>query len=247
MNRILDQFDHKRRERLMPLIKIEDHTFFRQLICNDTLVLDLGANHGAFSRTMIERFGCRCFAVEPNPRLAAAMSPHPKLTVLNVAVGAQNGLFPFHICDHDESSSLLKPTHHNVAECIPVRVVRIDQLAGELGLNQIGLLKLDIEGVEVEALEACPDEFLAAIPQITVEFHDFNGIISRDSAKRAAERLLRLGFDVVQVWMRSYGDTLFVNKRIARITHFDWLWSRYVQKNSWWVRRFVARKLGISR
>ena len=231
----------------MPFGQIEDHTFFTQFLGPDSVVLDLGANHGAFSSAVIDRFGSRCFAVEANPRLAAAISPHPKLTVLNLAVGPEPGVLPFYISAHDEASSLRRPPGIDNPESVSVRVVRIDELTAELGLSRIDLLKVDIEGVETDALAACPDDFLRGVPQITVEFHDFNGMITREAAEQTVARLRSLGFEAVRMWMRSYGDTLFVNRKLAPVGAIDWLWARAAQRNWWWFRRFIARKLGLAR
>jgi Methyltransferase FkbM domain len=45
-------------------------------------------------------------------------------------------------------------------------------MAGELGIPEIEVLKLDIEGAELEETHSLDDEFFRRISQITVEFHD---------------------------------------------------------------------------
>jgi FkbM family methyltransferase len=44
-------------------------------------------------------------------------------------------------------------------------------MAGELGIPEIEVLKLDIEGAELEVIHSLDDEFFRRISQITVEFH----------------------------------------------------------------------------
>jgi hypothetical protein len=95
-------------------------------------------------------------------------------------------------------------------------------------------------------LESCPDELLRRIPQVTVEFHDFNGLIPRDAAVGVVDRFHRLGFDVIRMWMRSHGDTLFINRRLVGLGVADLAWSRWVVRNWWWTKRFVRRKLGLT-
>ena len=100
-------------------------------------------------------------------------------------------------------------------------------------------------GTPKKVAVAPPDAFLQSIPQITVEFHDFNGMIQREEAERAVARLRDLGFDAVRMWMRSYGDTLFVNRKLVRVGPLDQAWSRLVQRNWWWFVRFAKRKLEV--
>lgn len=231
----------------MPFDQIEDHTFFTQFLGPESVVLDLGANRGAFSREMIARFGARCIAIEANPQLAHAIPPDPRLTVLNLAVGPESGVLPFFIAAHDERSSLSRMVAGENAEVLPVRVVRLGQLLTDLRFPRVDLIKFDIEGLEVEVLNSCPDDLLQSIPQLTVEFHDFNGMVPRKAIERTVERLLHLGFMMTRMWMRSYGDTLFLNRNQVTVDWLDRVRSRLVQRNWWWFQRFVRRKLGRAR
>ena len=63
----------------------------------------------------------------------------------------------------------------------PGSLVRVSgrHLAGivcELGVTDIEVLKMDIEGAELEVIDSLDDEFLRNISQITIEFHDFLGV-----------------------------------------------------------------------
>ena len=178
----------------MPLGQIEDHTFFTQFLGSESIVLDLGANRGAFSRGIIERFNARCFAVEANPELASSIRAHPNLTVLSMAVGPESGMVPFYLASHDEMSSLRSSLGVVYPKSVLVKVMRVDELVAELNLSKIDLLKIDIEGSEIDILTNCPDDFLTNIPQITVEFHDFNGLVTREAVEKVVDRLQKLNF-----------------------------------------------------
>ncbi len=231
----------------MPLIQICDHTFMRQLLSRDSVVVDLGANHGAFSRSMIAKFGCRCIAVEANPSVCATIRPDPKLTVVNAAIAARSGTLPFYVHKNDESSTLVRFGDSEVVEELHVPCLSVVDLLARYEVPRIDLLKVDIEGAEVEVFDSCPDELLQGIPQITVEFHDFNGVIPKTAVEQVARRLRTIGFDVLSMWMQSYGDTLFLNREVARVPALDLIWSRRIVRNWWWTRRFVLRKLGLSK
>lgn len=48
---------------------VRGHHFLAKPINRDSVVLDLGANHGEFSKSIESRFGCRPRMVEANPDL----------------------------------------------------------------------------------------------------------------------------------------------------------------------------------
>jgi FkbM family methyltransferase len=230
----------------MPLIQVNEHTFMSQAVSRGSVIIDLGANHGGFCRSMIARFGCRCIAVEANPSLCASIPPDPLLTVVNAAIAAESGMLPFHICGNDEASSLRRREREGIVETVLVPAMTLGELLDRYNLSTVDLLKVDIEGAEIEVLESFPDELVRRIPQITVEFHDFCDLIPRAAAVNIVDRFRRLGFDVLRMWMRSHGDTLFVNRKLAGVGAADLAWSRWVVRNWWGTERFVRRKLGVS-
>jgi FkbM family methyltransferase len=231
----------------VPLAMLSDHTFMPQFLSSDSVVLDLGANHGDFSHSIIAKYGCRSFAVEANPSLCATMCPDPRLTVVNAAVAATTGTLAFYVHKSDDSSSLLRFADTDVVDELSVPALSLVDLLARLGSPRIDLLKVDIEGAEVEMFGSCPDELLKSMPQITVEFHDFNKVIPKVEAERIVHRLESLGFETIKMWMQSYGDTLFVNRDLTRVHAFDLFWSRRVVRNWWWTQRFVKRQVGLSK
>ena len=52
---------------MMPIEVIESHSILPDLVRRGGVVLDCGANLGAFSMEMIRRFDCRCYAFEASP------------------------------------------------------------------------------------------------------------------------------------------------------------------------------------
>jgi hypothetical protein len=94
---------------------------------------------------------------------------------------------------------------------------------GDLGSSL--LVKMDIEGSEVDSLLATPDSLLDAISQLVVEFHDVN-----DARYLDAIRKLKRHFFVADVHFNNYSCTslappfpatvyevLFVNKSLVHI------------------------------
>jgi hypothetical protein len=104
---------------------------------------------------------------------------------------------------------------------------------------------MDIEGAEVSVLESCPDAVLQAIPQFTVEFHDFLGITPRSVVERVIRRMERCGFAWISMWRTAYGDTLFINRRMTNTGAVQRFWMRHVIRNCNGVARVARRIVGL--
>jgi FkbM family methyltransferase len=192
---------------------IRDHTLVKHLIRPDSVVIDLGANKGDFSMIMVRDFGCRCFAIEALPTLFGQIPEHPLLTKLNVAVAGMSGTVTFHANENPEAGTITRPAPKGHRESITINSLSLPDLLARLQLRHADILKMDVEGAEIEALAACSDSLLQEFQQITIEFHDFCGHCTRESVEQAAARLQKLGFWVHRYSTSSWSDTLFVNRR----------------------------------
>jgi FkbM family methyltransferase len=224
----------------MPIETIEDHTLHTRFLTNESLVIDLGANRGSFVKEMIERFHCRCIAVEPSPKMFQQIEPHHLLQKYNFAIASTSGLIDFHLSDIPVSSSLAyKP--EDLSETITVSCKRLDEFILELGLSTIDVLKMDIEGVELEVLQSCPDNLLKSIGQITVEFHDHVGVVSKEDIETLIKRFKSLGFLHFSRYLGCHYDTLFINQELCPISTAEYLWFRHFLRNWEGIKRRIYR------
>jgi hypothetical protein len=131
---------------------------------------------------------------------------------------------------------------------IEVQAVSLQEFLQIARLNHVDLIKFDIEGSEIQVLESCSDEFLRRVPQLTIEFHDFLSLSNpsrtpRAAVERAVYRLQKLGFFVVKMWRRAYGDTLFINRRLTSARLVECLAARYITRNWWGLKRIISRSM----
>jgi FkbM family methyltransferase len=229
----------------VPVERVHGHTFFKQFITKDSVVVDLGANVGGFSTEMIEKFGCYCYAVEANPLIFKHIPPKDNLKTSNLAVAANSGTFDFFIAENPESSSLYFREDMLLKEKLNVPSQRLDEFVEALGIEDIDLLKMDIEGAEIEVIDSCTDRFLERVSQLTVEFHDYNGSVSKRDVTRVIRRLSDLGFLHIRMSRADHGheDTIFVNKNRCAIRPFEFFWVQYVSRNLRGINRIVRRSL----
>jgi FkbM family methyltransferase len=131
-------------------------------------VVDIGANRGQF--TLVARRclpQARVISFEPLPAAAAkfraVFDGDDRVTLREIAIGPTSGNATIHISRWDDSSSLLPITSTQVAlfpgtEEVATAVVRVAPLREFVSAEDIqspALLKLDVQGFELEALRGC--------------------------------------------------------------------------------------------
>ena len=139
--------------------------------------IDLGANVGEYTRTMAS-FAKRVIAFEPDPWTVAVLQENVadlhNVSIENAAAGTHEGKvqlyrhaqFEENPTLYSESSSLIA-NKRNVTEVGAIEVRQIDFIDYLERLDEgIGIIKMDIEGAEVDLLEALLDR-----PDITKRIH----------------------------------------------------------------------------
>lgn len=154
----------------------------------DWTVFDCGANVGLFSLFM--RDAARVVAVEPNPSTGARLARNLETngvdaTVLQAAITAEDGSVKMDFA----GPSVLAEIGETGSE---VRSVSIDTLLDETSTERVDLLKLDVEGHEIAALEGAGKALEAGrIRRIVAEFQDQDALATLDAY------LVPLGFERV--------------------------------------------------
>ena len=139
------------------------------------MVIDGGANVGGFSRGMVDRFGCLCYAVEPVPELFARIPEDPRVRRFPLALGGGDGEVVLHLSGNPEANSADPAIAAGFGSrgTLVASLASLESFLTRAGLDGADLLKLDIEGSEIALLENAGEATLRRIGQITVEFHDF--------------------------------------------------------------------------
>jgi FkbM family methyltransferase len=190
---------------------VETHTILPDIISTGSIVVDCGANVGRFSLEMIRRFGCVCYAIEAAPDTFRKIPTAANLYRYNFALCAINKLVRMSI-DEDITRSTIKVSSNENTVTVEGRRFG-DFLAREVAGKTIDMVKMDIEGAEVEVIASLDDDLIKRVGQWTIEFHDFMGITSATDVDRCVERITGLGFHEL-FWSkhRNNADVLLVNK-----------------------------------
>ncbi len=128
-------------------------------------VLDIGASHGQFATEALRAFpGARIYSFEPIPEcfdeLVALAAAEPAVHPINLALSDREGEQDLWVSSFRDSSSLqeMLPSHleawpHTAIEKkITVSLRQLDEVAGELALEEPIFAKIDVQGHELAVL-----------------------------------------------------------------------------------------------
>jgi FkbM family methyltransferase len=198
---------------------IETHTILPDIISPGSVVVDCGANVGRFSMEMIRRFGCLCYAIEAAPDTFSKIPTMTNLHRYNFALCATNKLVEITVDDDITRSAINVSANENT---VPIQGRHLGEfLAHEVANKTVDLIKMDIEGAELEVIASLDDGLIKGVGQWTIEFHDFLGIMSASDVERCVKRIARLGFHEL-FWSkhRNNSDVLLVNQNRLPIRRY---------------------------
>jgi FkbM family methyltransferase len=127
-------------------------------VADPRTILDLGANIGLASAWFRAHYpAARIVAVEPDPdtfaKLERNLGGDEAITLVQAAVGRESGELELYRPAGYSIASSVSGSHADGGSSTRVRACTIDELCAEHGLEGLDLLKLDVEGAELDAIE----------------------------------------------------------------------------------------------
>ena len=181
--------------------------------CRGTTCIDLGANLGTYTRLMAEH-AKQVIAFEPDPwtleRLRSNLAHTENVKIVSAAAGMVDGYvelyrheqFQENPVSYSISSSVFR-NKPNVCGKVGIQVQQVDfiRYLEEIDDN-IGILKIDIEGAEVSLLEALFErsDLMARISYIFAETHEFILPSLRPRVRELRARACNLAHPVVNLY-----------------------------------------------
>ena len=162
------------------------------------IVVDVGANAGVYAVQQAQR-GARVYAVEPNPdcyrrlqKSVRANDVEGRVLAVNCALGATAGsaelLVPGGLTTMGSLRPLWTPTASRGG--VKVKVETLDEVVRNFGIHRIDLLKVDVEGLELDVLHGA-HYAIELVNRLVVEYH------SLDLGGRVVDLLAERGFTIV--------------------------------------------------
>lgn len=221
----------------MKVARYWGHSFVPALLRRDGTAFDFGANNGGFSRR-ISPLCAHVYAYEPTLAARGRLDLPDNVTMIEQAVAAREGRMRFFVnSDRRASAHFAEPG----AAAAEVEAVTLADAFEREPSGVIDLVKMDIEGEEIAVLAQAEPEILARVAQISVEFHDFLDPSTRTAVRRVVARLETLGFFAVRMSWRTYGDMLFINRKLVPLSFADRLRLRYAHRYRAGLARIARR------
>ncbi len=141
----------------------------------DKTALDIGANIGNHSIFFAKKFK-NIYAFEPSPVTYEVLkinckhaAEHKNVVPLNFGLSDIEGSLPFHINPSNiGGAGIIDANNKSIKDSIQINVKTLDQL-NELKDASIALIKIDVEGHELNVLKGAKNTILTHVPAILFE------------------------------------------------------------------------------
>jgi len=185
--------------------------------------VDVGANVGYYTAMAASKVQAgRVIAYEPNPysftrlRTWIQANQATNVTAMCAGLAATNETMHTHFYEGDNHTASLVPDPPEGASKTAVELRALDSEAARLSIEQIDVLKIDVDGYEWQVFAGCP-RLLAEgrIRAILCEFseHWLNQVGSSSAALE--EFLIKQGFVRTKTWgTASLNDRWFVHRSL---------------------------------
>jgi FkbM family methyltransferase len=161
---------------------IGDLRFLWNTLESGMVFMDIGAYHGIYSLVAGNKLKGtgEIIAFEPSPREYQRLRMHLRLNRLSnahaemLAMGttmAKTSLFQVSAGDTTRNG-LRRPASHDSVTEIPVNVISLDEYAGGQSIEHVDVMKLDVEGGEIEVIRGGPKVFGELRPMLICEVLD---------------------------------------------------------------------------
>jgi len=139
-------------------------------------IIDGGANVGCASIFFAQRYpNASIYAIEPensNYEVLTRNAKHYKnITPIEAAVWNEDTFVEIANPLDEKWSFRVQNSSRNSST--PIRAVTVSSLMAEAGFDRVDILKLDIEGAEIELLDAKCKEWIDRVDVIVIELHDW--------------------------------------------------------------------------
>jgi len=163
--------------------------------CDCPIVIDLGANIGAFSLyTKMKIPDAKIFCYEPVPKNFDVLSRNIKINNLKgviaycLGVGGKEGETILYLEDSVSHSIFLDVGQKKRKNNINITCTTLEKVFQDNKIDICDILKIDTEGAEYETLYNCPQNILKKIKKIILECHTIQSF--EDYNKKSMEKFL---------------------------------------------------------
>ncbi len=154
--------------------KGDDYLRLEYNLNKNSIVFDIGGYLGDFAKKISKKFDCKIYLFEPSlsfyNQCLERFKDNKNILCFNYGVGNLNG--DFILSNDNEASSTKRKLSESEGE--KIRIKKISEIIKELEIDNIDLMKINIEGGEYDLLPFLINEnLISKINNIQVQFHNF--------------------------------------------------------------------------
>lgn len=189
------------------LVLSHENDFMMNFVKEGDLFIDIGAHVGCWA-LKLSQFYRKAICFEPNPMAFHALKKNVEINSLNnvvcenLAVGSENKKAQLTLYTHPSHSTIFE--HHPmenhtgpVQGVIDINVIRLDDYILESN-DRISLIKIDVEGFEVEVVKGAIETIRKHKPNLCIEIH------SPENEKTIRELLPFVNFETKSNGVQPY-------------------------------------------
>lgn len=223
----------------------EGHSFILDLLDVNSVCFDLGANRGNFASFIEAKTDASVVLVEPVAQLFDDLATTGRRTKIRTIIRSEPGEATINIYPNCCPSLMHLPSggepHRELVTCMT-----LEDIFSTIPGREIGLVKMDIEGAEIDVLKSTPLEVLRRASQYTVEFHDFMEPSLKPGVAEVIRHMENGGFTTIR-FSTDNTNVLFV--RTDRLAHgvLSWAWLAGPVKYLSGLGRIASRMFRLER
>jgi FkbM family methyltransferase len=211
--------------------RVEEERFLFNLELDGQTVFDVGGDQGIYTLFFASRVGAtgRVVTFEPNPeshqRIVAnvELNAFRNVDVRQRGLGAEKGKLTLVFPAGDPARGSADPRiqaqilPEKDARSIEIEVDSLDAEVAESGLPQPDLIKIDVEGLEMDVLRGMKETLSTRRPNLFIEVHGADAQGKEDNARKVVKLLLDARYSVFHVESKQH--ITLANSDTARRGH----------------------------
>jgi FkbM family methyltransferase len=198
---------------------------------DDAIVFDVGANIG-LTTAMFATFAPdgKVYSFEPSPKAfpcleeTVRINGYTNVVMHQVGLGAASGELSFFDDPNSASAShLAVDDTGRRGTSLKIDVETVDEVVTRAGLDRLDLIKIDVEGFDVDVVEGARTTIEWLKPACIIEFNSFTLQAYRNQSPREALETLLSVFDSVYFRRRETGELVQLDhgERLVDFLHMN--------------------------
>ncbi|MBK9283199.1 MAG: FkbM family methyltransferase [Sphingobacteriaceae bacterium] len=157
--------------------KVENKLRYTYPLNENSLVLDVGGYEGEFAAQIFSRYQTKIIVFEPVSfyynYLETIFHLNKNIQIIPKGLGAKNEELTISVME-EASSYNRKASQHKKGKDEKIRIIDVKDFIKENNLQQIDLIKINIEGAEYDLLDRMIEiNFIKKCNNLQIQFHDF--------------------------------------------------------------------------